>query len=308
MILCCGDALVDMLPGKTGSGEAAFVPHAGGASLNTAVALGRLGVPTEFFSGISRDLFGQLLENALENGNVGIKYAIRSDHPTTLAFVGLSNGQANYTFYNENSADRTLSESDLPDLDDDIAALLFGAISLVQEPCGTAYEALMKRECQKRIVVLDPNIRPSFIGDRASHLARMNRMVAMADIIKVSDEDLAWFDAESDVVAIVDRWLDNGTKLIIVTAGVKGSTAYRKGGSSHAEVEPAEVVDTVGAGDTFSAGFLASLQRDGLLTKQTLADADDKSIARALAIGNRAAAITVSRAGANPPWAHEISL
>ncbi len=306
MILCCGDALVDMLPRKSEAGESAYVPCAGGASLNTAIALGRLGVPVEFFSGISSDLFGSLLAKSLAASHVNTRYAVRTARPTTLAFVDLSGGQANYTFYSENAADRMLQTGDLPGLDASVAALQFGAISLAQEPCGTAYEALMQREHDKRVILLDPNIRPGFIADRQAHLARMQRMIAMADIVKVSDEDLAWFGEDGGTAAIAARWLEKGPKLIIVTKGADGSTAYHGAGNVHIDTDPVKVVDTVGAGDTFSAGLLASLWRDGLLAKKALAAVDGEAIQRALSLGNKVAAITVSRAGANPPWASEI--
>lgn len=306
MILCCGDALVDMLPCKSEAGRSAFAPHAGGACFNTAIALGRLGVPTEFFSGISRDLFGELLEKELARSEVGLKYAVRSDRPTTLAFVNLVDGHATYTFYSEGAADRMLDEHSLPELDQSIVALQFGAISLAQEPCGSAYEALMRREHDRRVILLDPNIRPDFIKDRKAHLARMHRMIAMADIVKISDEDMGWFEERGDVPSVAQRWLQAGPKLIIVTAGSEGVTAYWEGGSAHAGVQPVEVIDTVGAGDTFSAGVLTSLYRDDQLSKQALSCPDKSAIERALSLGNRAAAITVSRAGANPPWSHEI--
>lgn len=306
MILCCGDALVDMLPRKSEAGEPAYAPYAGGACFNSAIALSRLGVPTGFISGISRDLFGQLLTRTLADSNVAIDYAARSDRPTTLAFVDLVDGQATYTFYSENAADRMLGESDLPQLDDAVTALQFGAISLAQEPCGTTYEALMRRESGKRVILLDPNIRPNFIADRDHHLARMHRMIAMADIIKISDEDMRWFGEEGDTDAIAGRWLDAGPRLVIITAGAAGITAYFSGGKVHADVRRVEVVDTVGAGDTFSAGVMASLWRDGLMSIQTIAKLDEDAIARALDVGTRAAAVTVSRAGANPPWADEI--
>src|SRR5262249_16648978 len=157
--------------------------YAGGALFNSAIALGRLGAPVEFFCGLSSDLFGQQLRDVLAASKAGSRYAPLSARPTTLAFVRLTGGHASYTFYDENTAGRMLTEADLPNLDADIDAMLFGAVSLIPEPCGSAYEGLMKREHDMRVMMLDPNIRPGFIPDKAKHLARMRRMIAMADIV-----------------------------------------------------------------------------------------------------------------------------
>lgn len=306
MILCCGEALIDMLPRVTSVGEPAFAPYAGGAVFNSAVALGRLGAPVEFFSGLSSDRFGQQIREVLASSNVGSRYAVISERPTTLAFVHLADGQASYTFYDDNTAGRMLTEADLPLLDDDVEAMLFGAISLIPEPCGSAYEALMRRECGRRLTMLDPNIRPSFIADRQSHVERIRRMVGMADIVKLSDEDLAWFGHDGTAEDLIGRWLDDGPKLIVLTCGADGAVAYTKRHKVAVASERVDVVDTVGAGDTFNAGLLASLHEQGALRKSQLTELDEAEIRSTLALGTKAAAITVSRAGANPPWRHEI--
>jgi len=306
MILCCGEALIDMLPRETTRGESAFAPYSGGAVFNTAIALGRLGAPVEFFTGLSSDLFGDMLRRTLAESSVGTRYSPLSDRPTTLAFVKLTNGQAKYVFYDENTAGRMLSESDLPALGDDVSAMLFGAISLIPEPCGSAYEALMRREHATRVTMLDPNIRPNFIPNAAAHRARMMRMVAMADIVKLSDEDLAWFGESGDASEIARRWLDLGPKLILVTRGGEGATGYSATATVKVPARRVEVVDTVGAGDTFNAGVLAALDGRGLLTKGAIARLAETDIRAALDLGVRAAAVTVSRAGANPPWRGEI--
>lgn len=306
MILCCGEALIDMLPRETTRGESAFAPYAGGAVFNTAIALGRLGAPVEFFTGLSSDLFGDMLRRTLAESHVGTRYSPLSARPTTLAFVKLTNGQAKYIFYDENTAGRMLSESDLPALGNDVSAMLFGAISLIPEPCGSAYEALMRREYATRVTMLDPNIRPNFIPDPAAHRARMMRMVAMADIVKLSDEDLGWFGETGDVGDIARHWLGLGPKLILVTRGGEGATGYSATATVRVPARRVEVVDTVGAGDTFNAGVLAALHERGLLTKAAVAKLDEDDIRSALGLGVRAAAVTVSRAGANPPWREEL--
>jgi fructokinase len=306
MILCCGEALIDMLPRRTGAGEPAFAPYAGGAVFNTAIALGRLGAPVEFFSGLSSDLFGQQLARVLAESKAGTRYAHFSARPTTLAFVDLKDGHATYVFYDENTAGRMLSPEDLPNLADDVQAILFGAISLIPEPCGSTYEALMAREHSRRITMLDPNIRPGFIPDRAKHVARIQRMMAMADIVKLSDEDLAWFGEEGTAEDFARRWLEHGPKLIVVTHGARGAVGYSRKHTVTVVPRKVDVVDTVGAGDTFNAGILASLHEQGALSKRDIADLSEEAIRAALTLGAKAAAVTVSRAGANPPWRHEI--
>ncbi|MBX3575924.1 MAG: carbohydrate kinase [Rhizobiaceae bacterium] len=307
MIVCCGEALIDMLPRRSEAGEAAFAPYSGGAVFNSAVALGRLGVPVEFFTGLSTDLFGAMLRETLKASHVGTRHCPPSGRPTTLAFVHLVDGHASYVFYDEGTAGRMLSEADLPAFGDDVDALLFGAISLIPEPCGATYEALMAREHGRRVTMLDPNIRPTFIPDKAKHLARINRMMAMADIVKLSDEDLKWFGEDGSEAEVARRWLERGPKLVVVTAGSKGATGYTAAGEVTVKPPKVAVVDTVGAGDTFNAGLLASLHEQGLLRKDALASIGAEAVRSALQLGARAAAVTVSRAGANPPWRRELN-
>ncbi|MFD1198312.1 carbohydrate kinase [Brucella gallinifaecis] len=306
MILCCGEALIDMLPRETANGETAFLPLAGGSVFNSAIALGRLNVPTGFFSGLSSDFFGDVLRDTLARSNVDYSFSATSDRPTTLAFVRLIDGQARYAFYDENTALRMLSQSDIPPIDDTIKAMLFGCISLISEPCGSVYEALMKREAKSRVMFLDPNIRSSFITDREKHLARMKRMIALSDIVKLSDEDLDWFGETGSHDAIAARWLKLGPKLIVITKGAHGADAYSANATVRVPGVRVDVIDTVGAGDTVNAGILASLNADRLLNKQAIAQLNEDQIHAAVALGVRAAAVTVSRAGANPPWAVEM--
>ncbi|ESZ05684.1 carbohydrate kinase [Mesorhizobium sp. M1060] len=307
MILCCGEALIDMLPRTTTQGEPAFAPYVGGAVFNTAIALGRLGAPAGFFSGLSSDLFGGQFREALGASKVSSTYAHTSPRPTTLAFVRLTNGQATYTFYDENTAGRMLTTEDLPTLGAEIEAMLFGAISLISDPAGAAYEEFMKREHERRVMMLDPNIRPNFIPDKAKHLRRIRSMMAMADIVKLSDEDLHWFGEAGSHEDVIRNWLDRGPKLIVVTHGSEGAVGYSREHKVTVMPHKVEVVDTVGAGDTFNAGILASLHEQGLLTKAGIGGLSEDAIRQALALGAKAAAVTVSRAGANPPWRHEIA-
>jgi fructokinase len=307
MILCCGEALIDMIPARLGDGREAFVPHAGGAVFNTAIALGRLGVPVEFLSGLSGDGFGDVLRGALAESRVGTRYAVASALHSTLAFVTLRDGQATYDFFDENSAGRMLSVADLPRIGDDVAAMHFGAISLIPEPCGTAYEALMAREHPRRVTMLDPNIRPGFIPDAAAHRARILRMAATADIVKLSDEDLAWFAPGEAPEEAARAWLALGPSLVVVTRGRHGAVAVSRAHRVEVPAARVAVVDTVGAGDTFNAGLLASLHEARLLTRSGVAALGTDAIEAALRFGVKVAGVTVSRAGANPPWRRELA-
>ncbi|WP_108859634.1 carbohydrate kinase [Ruegeria sp. Alg231-54] len=308
MILCCGEALIDMIAEPTVSGSRGFVPHSGGAVFNTAIALGRLGAPAGLLTGLSTDMFGHQLADALQASHVEASHVIRSDRPTTLAFVQLVDGHATYSFVDENSAGRMLMPEDMPKQLPTVSALYFGGISLACEPCADAYAALLERHGSDRAVMLDPNIRPGFIKDQSRYRTRLNRMIAQSDIVKVSDEDLDWIVPGPETLAEkVPLLLQAGPSVVIVTRGSDGASGYLVDGSeTSVPVKAVEVVDTVGAGDTFNAGVLAELDRAGRLTKANLRTLDPDVLRAALAKGADVAAITVSRAGANPPWAHEL--
>lgn len=307
MILSCGEALIDMLPRTSTLGEAAFAPYAGGAVFNTAMALGRLGAPAGFFSGISTDMLGEILADTLTASKVDISHCARSARPTTVAFVKLVNGQATYAFYDEATAGRMLALADLPVLGPEVQALFVGGISLVNDPAASTYEALQAREANARVTMIDPNIRPGFIaGKEAEYRARIERMIARADIVKLSDEDLHWLEGAGDLVTLARGILAKGPKIVFITEGAAGARAVTTMQDRFVAAQKVTVVDTVGAGDTFNAGVLAALHATGALTKARLAAVSDAELDAALTLGTRAAAVTVSRAGANPPWAHEL--
>jgi fructokinase len=214
-----------MLPRTTPQGEAAFAPYVGGALFNTAIAVGRLGVPSGFLSGLSRDLFGEQLQATLAASHVDTSPSVVSDRPTTLAWVRLRDGHATYTFYDEGTALRMLRPEDMPPLGPEVAALVFGCISLVGEPCGSAYEALQAREAPRRVTLLDPNIRQGFVafmGNEEAYRARLDRMSARADIWKASDEDLEWVMGPGDPEAQARAVLARGPRLVCITPGAQG--------------------------------------------------------------------------------------
>jgi len=304
MIICCGEALIDMIPNEQG----AYQPLAGGAIFNTAIALGRLQTDVAMVSGISTDLFGQQLVETLQASQVQADWLVRSNAPTTLAFVQLNDGHASYTFYDENTAGRSFTSTDLPSLPDSASCLYFGGISLISEPAADAYVAMAARDAPDKVIMVDPNIRPSFIVDEQRYRARLQELLAIADIIKVSDEDLAWLvPGESSELGQIESLRIKTNSIVIVTHGAEGATAYKQGAEiAKAASEKAQVVDTVGAGDTFNAGVLASLAEQGCLQKASLSNTNSKQIQTALAKGAKVAAVTVSRAGANPPWSNEL--
>lgn len=297
-----------MIPTPTHSGRDGFVPHSGGAIFNTAVGLGRLGVQTGMLSGISDDLFGQQLINSLNASHVDTSFLIRSKRPSTLAFVQLTDGQATYTFYDENSAGGMITGPDLPDLPQDVTALYFGGISLCAEPAADTYLALAEKAKVDRVIMLDPNIRLSFINNIETYRARLDKFIALADIVKVSDEDLNWILPGSQSLAEkLDQVLKAGPSIVILTRGRNGASAiFRDGSEISVMAEKVDVVDTVGAGDSFNAGLLAKLTEMGQLTKDALISIEPNQFHIALQFGAKIAAFTVSRSGANPPWTHEL--
>lgn len=308
MILCCGEALIDMIPSPTVGGADGFVPHCGGAVFNTAIALGRLGTRTGMLTGLSRDMFGQQLSEGLKASHVDVSHVVLSDRPTTLAFVRLVDGHATYDFYDENSAGRMLTPDAMPPLHTDVTALYFGGISLACEPGADAYAALLEVERRNRAVMLDPNIRPGFIRDVGRYRDRLDGMVARSDIVKVSDEDLNWiFPAPLSLREKVDALLDKGPSVVVLTRGSEGATGFLADGTEvHVPARRVKIKDTVGAGDTFNAGLLARLSERGCLSRDNLRDVPADVLRAALELGARVAAVTVSRAGANPPWAEEL--
>ena len=224
MILCCGEALIDMIPTVSESGEPGFTPCSGGSVFNTAIAIGRLGSQVGFLSGLSSDLFGEQLMLTLADSNVDTGMVIRSNRPTTLAFVQLDNGQANYTFYDENTAGRLLSSESIPKIAEDISALFFGGISLINGPCADFYTTLAIRESASKVIAVDPNIRPGLIEDEEIYRTRLNRLIMHADIVKVSDEDLNWIvPGPLSLREKIDEINADGSKIVILTQGSEGA-------------------------------------------------------------------------------------
>ena len=308
MIVCCGEAVIDFLPRISAEGASVYEPLNGGSIFNTSIAIGRLGLAAGFFGGISSDFFGDGLIAALKASGVSLKYTKVWDHPSTLAFVKLDQGHARYSFFDDNSAGRMLTRKDLPKLGPDVRALHFGSFSLTTEPSGSTYEALLTREAKRRVICLDPNIRVTLIKDRKRHLARLNRLIKRCDILKISDEDVEWMTGKRDLAAVARKWLRAGAKIVVITRGGDGVAGFTRRFSLTLPSVKVKVADTVGAGDTFTAGLLAAMSKAKLLDKASLAQISQDDLQTALSFAARAAAITVSRPGADPPWAREMEI
>ena len=307
MILVAGEALIDLIPASAGD-DLTYVARAGGSSFNVAMGLGRLGVPVGFLGRISTDRFGRVLRSRLEADGVDCRLVQEGDEPTTLAVVQVEAGhEPVFVFYGDGTADRMFSLGDPPaDLPDEVTAVHVGSISLVREPGASAFEAVMRREHGRRVLTLDPNVRPSLVGERSAYAARLEGWVSLADVVKVSRADLAWLYPGADPEVVAAAWLARGPGLVVVTRGHDGALALTA--RDRVEVAGTSVVvsDTVGAGDAFTSGLLASLHGAGQLERMNVREIPAGVLQACLAFADRAAAITCTRAGAQPPTRSEL--
>jgi len=310
MIVSCGEALIDFVPMQGVDGQTGYRPCEGGSPFNIAVGLGRLATPVGFLGKISTDFFGDMLVSHLSRNKVDTGFVMRGPENTTLGFVSLpeDGGEPQYAFVATGAADRTVTLDDFPQaLPDAVTALQFGSISLVQEPGAGAYEALMRREAGRRVMVLDPNIRPGLIADRDAYVARMEGWVGMMDLARASVVDIEWLYPGESIDAVAARWRALGAAVVIVTLGAEGARAWSADGHAHALGPTVTVADTVGAGDSFFSGTLSWLYGNGHLSRDHLAAIGSGALESALDFGCRCAAITCSRPGADPPWAEEVA-
>lgn len=307
MIVVGGEALIDMTPSSCGV-EHGYVPHFGGSPYNVAIALGRLGVPVAFLGRLSRDFFGQRLRAHLTANGVDVRYLRMGAEPSTLAFVSLGAGyEAQYAFWTENSADRNVTLMDLPAVfDGPLQAFHFGSFSLMLEPIATTLERLRDRERASRVICLDPNVRPALIGDAEAYRTRIESWVQLADIVKVSHQDLAWLFPDDPIEATARRWLRTGPSLVVVTVGAEGAVGFTRADSVESPAPQVRVVDTVGAGDAFSAAMLAWLHRHERLNREYLVDLSVNDLSELLSFANRVSAIACTRAGADPPHRSQV--
>ncbi|WP_395020443.1 carbohydrate kinase [Dongia sp.] len=309
MIVSCGEALIDFMPIEH-EGAPAYRPFPGGSPFNVAIGLGRLGAPTGFLSRISTDFFGDLLLRTLHENGVDTRYVKRAADPSMLAFVShRPEGEPQYAFFANGAADRCITEHDLPaTLGDDVACLHLGlgAISTLAEPAASTFETLLKRESKRRVLALDPNVRPNLIKDRDAARARLESWVSLCDIVKVSCADFDWLYPDRSFEDSAVAWRNLGPKLVVMTLGADGAMALLDGAKVAVPGRKIGVVDTVGAGDSFHSALLAGLSERGLLTLDGMNKLDVGVLKILLDQAVAAAAITCSRAGANPPTKREL--
>lgn len=309
MILVCGEALIDLFIGAPSHTGLSAEAVAGGSPFNVAIGIGRLGRGSAFLSTLSQDSFGVFLANKLADAGVSPSYIQRCPNPTTLSVVATSaSGEPQYSFYAPDAADRALKPEALPSqLPPDVKAIAAGSYALGVEPIASAIETLLKREAGSRVISLDPNVRPRVVGDIKAYRERFEHLLAHATIVKASDEDIHLLYPRADLVAAAQTWLKLGPALVIVTRGAEGPLAAFGSSVIKHPAPRVEVVDTVGAGDTFHAGLLSWLDAHDRLTPESVANLSEAQVTEALDFAAAAAAIVCTRRGANPPTWDEVT-
>jgi fructokinase len=301
VIVVAGEALIDLVPQGSGA-LAPLKPALGGGPYNTAVALGRLGSPTAFCSRTSSDTFGEALLDGLRRAGVDVSAVQRGTEPTTLAVATVDeNGSAAYSFYVDGTADRLFTAP--AGLPQGTRAVSFGTCSLVLEPGASAYEELMRSAAAQGVfTTLDPNIRAVLIPDPDAYRARFKSWLPAVSLLKLSAEDAEWLGGTPR------EWLASGPAAVVITHGGDGLTVFTRAGAEHSVPGvPVAVVDTIGAGDTVNAALLHGLAARDALSPAALDALDADGWTELLGFAARAAAITCSRAGAEPPYASELS-
>jgi fructokinase len=292
-----GEVLIDLIP--DGSERKTIV---GGGPANTAKALAMLGIDTQFIDGISSDEYGQMAMDELVASGVKLDYVKYSDKPTCLARVSLSDsGSATYEFVIENTATFDFNLDWLPNPQSERPLLLhIGTLATAIEPGASELFEWAQSVAKVALLVFDPNIRPAVLIDRKQYVVQVERWVSLSSAVKVSDEDIKWLYPTLEIDQVVNNWLAKGPSLIVVTNSDKGLAGYRQGEKVSVDAVKIEVVDTVGAGDTVGAILVEAIVKDGL------SGLSGVRLEMMLNRAAKAASITVSRTGANPPSKKEI--
>ena len=303
-VLAIGEALIDVVITPDEPDFPQEIP--GGSPANVALTLGRLGRPVALSTWIGADERGRLIEFHLRDSDVEITPESRGASRTSTALARLdAQGQASYTFDLE-----WAPASPLP-VSDTAVVVQAGSISSVIEPGAAVVLEALERSRAHALVVFDPNARPSIMGEPAAALASLERFIALADVVKVSDEDIEWLTGGASIDEVVERWLGMGPALVVVTRGKHGSLAVTSSGVRFTKTPgDVKVVDTVGAGDSFMGGMIDAMWGMGLRgaeAREALRTLPDEQVRAIIDRASAVSDVTVSRKGANPPWAHELS-
>jgi fructokinase len=309
IVAVAGEALVDMVPAPVGE---YFEAAPGGSPANVAVALARLGVPARLLARIADDMLGRRIRAHLTVNGVQLDHAVAATEQTSLAMVAVApDGGASYDFRVSGTADWQWTAAELEGaLDGPVVALHSGSLALTTPPGAAVLRELISQAAESVTISYDPNCRPLLMGDPAGVLAGVHELLAVADVVKVSNEDLEWLVPGTRPEDVVEDWLARGPAIVAVTLGGDGVLAGAASGvRTRRPGVPITVVDTVGAGDTFSAALLAGLHRRGLLgaaARPDLRALDADTLDALLGEAALAAAITCSRRGADPPTADDL--
>jgi fructokinase len=302
MLLSCGDALVDFLPVKSVDGRDATVPVVGGSCLNIAVGMARLGAPAGFVGGISTDLFGRMIADHASASQVDLRYVTRSDCQTTLAFVRTIAGEPQYAFYDEATASRnwTYRQGSIPF--DEIEAIHVGSTTLANDNGAAQALAMIEDAGGSTTISFDPNCRPNLVRHKAHYVDQMNTFAAAADIVRMSDVDFEFLYGGNDYEGKARSLIEAGAGLVVVTRGIKGAQAWHGSvGAVEVQAPAVDVVDSIGAGDSFQAALLFALRAIGRIKTRPLSQMNSDELCRVLSFASICAAFTCGRAGADPP-------
>jgi fructokinase len=309
MLLSCGDALIDFLPVKSVDGRDAAVPVAGGSCLNVAVGMARLGAPTGFMGGLSTDLFGRMIADHALASQVELRYATRSEHQTTLAFVRSVAGEPQYAFYDEATASRNwrYRRGSIPF--DEIEAIHVGSTTLVNDEGAAQALAMIDDAGASVTVSFDPNCRPALVRRKARYVDQMDAFAGSADIVRMSDVDFEFLYGGNDYAGRAKSLMAAGASLVVVTRGIQGAQAWHgRAGMVEVRAPTIDVVDTIGAGDSFQAALLFALRALRRISAEELIEMNPDELRRALSFASACAAFTCGRAGADPPRATDVGV
>ncbi|GAA1959099.1 carbohydrate kinase family protein [Kitasatospora viridis] len=305
-ITVLGECVADAFTTDGRPGELALTVHPGGGPANTATALGRLGTPTRFLGRLSGDPFGALFRARLTGSGVDLADCVAAAEPSTLAIAALdADGQAGYTFHAEGTADFQWQPAELAAVDlTACTAVHTGSLALVRAPGAVAVEEFLARAGAHATVSIDPNLRPLLVAPER-YRERIAHWCALADLLRLSADDLALLHPGLTPDQAIDHWHALGVPLVVLTLGERGALVSLRGERATVEAVRTRVVDTVGAGDAFTAGLLHRLGLAGLLGGR-LTGADLPQVTAAAAYAARVAALTCAVAGADPPWAGQL--